>query len=83
VQHVEKNTQWIKALAQRLGFDFCGIARAERLDEDARRLENWLAKGMHGNMQYMANHFDLRLPNNSPTQYHKLPSMLMARIITM
>jgi epoxyqueuosine reductase len=65
VQQIEKNTQWIKALAQRLGFDFCGIARAEPLDEDARRLENWLAKGMHGNMQYMANHFDLRI---DPTQ---------------
>lgn len=65
VQQIEKNTQWIKALAQRLGFDFCGIARAEPLDEDARRLENWLAKGMHGNMQYMANHFNLRI---DPTQ---------------
>ncbi len=65
VQQIEKNTRWIKALAQRLGFDFCGIARAERLDEDARRLENWLSKGMHGNMQYMANHFNLRI---DPTQ---------------
>jgi epoxyqueuosine reductase len=61
VQQIEKNTQWIKALAQRLGFAFCGIARAERLDDDARRLETWLAKGMHGSMQYMANHFDLRI----------------------
>jgi epoxyqueuosine reductase len=65
VQQIEKNTQWIKTLAQRLGFDFCGIARAEPLNEDARRLENWLAKGMHGNMQYMANHFNLRI---DPTQ---------------
>lgn len=65
VQQIEKNTRWIKALAQRLGFDFCGIARAEPLDEDARRLEKWLAKGMHGNMQYMANHFNLRI---DPTQ---------------
>jgi epoxyqueuosine reductase len=31
------------------------------LDEDARRLESWLGKGMHGNMQYMENHFDLRI----------------------
>jgi epoxyqueuosine reductase len=65
VQQIQKNTQWIKALAQRLGFDFCGIAHAERLDADARRLENWLAKGMHGKMEYMANHFDLRI---DPTQ---------------
>jgi epoxyqueuosine reductase len=31
------------------------------LDEDARRLEQWLKKGMHGTMQYMENHFDLRV----------------------
>ncbi len=43
-----------------LGFDFCGIARAEKLNDDARRLENWLMKGMHGKMQYMENYFDLR-----------------------
>lgn len=61
MQQVEKNTQFVKALATRLGFDFCGIARAEQLDEDARRLEHWLAKGMHGQMQYMENHFDLRI----------------------
>ena len=44
-----------------LGFDFCGIARAQQLDEDARRLEQWLNKGLHGNMQYMENYFDLRI----------------------
>jgi len=43
-----------------LGFDYCGIARAEKLDDDARRLEAWLTKGMHGKMQYMENYFDLR-----------------------
>jgi epoxyqueuosine reductase len=31
-----------------------------RLDEDARRLENWLNKGLHGEMKYMENHFELR-----------------------
>lgn len=39
----------------------CGIARAVQLTDDARRLEQWLSKGMHGNMQYMENHFDLRI----------------------
>ena len=31
------------------------------MDEDARRLESWLNKGMQGTMQYMENHFDLRI----------------------
>ena len=44
-----------------LGFDQCGIAQAVRLDEDARRLESWLQQGMHGEMHYMANHFDMRV----------------------
>jgi epoxyqueuosine reductase len=31
------------------------------LNKDARRLEQWLNKGMHGKMQYMENYFDLRI----------------------
>ncbi|MES2847498.1 MAG: tRNA epoxyqueuosine(34) reductase QueG [Bacteroidota bacterium] len=54
------NTLLVKKLATQLGFDYCGIAKAEKLEEDARRLEQWLNKGMHGNMQYMENYFDLR-----------------------
>lgn len=44
-----------------LGFDYCGIARAMPLDDDARRLERWLQKGMQGSMHYMENYFDLRI----------------------
>jgi epoxyqueuosine reductase len=51
----------IRAEAQRLGFDFVGFARAERLDEEARRLEAWLNQRAHGRMAYMENHFDLRI----------------------
>ncbi len=54
------HTQFIKEKAIQLGFDFCGIAKAQPLDEDARRLELWLNNNMHGNMHYMQNHFDLR-----------------------
>ncbi|TAN17059.1 MAG: tRNA epoxyqueuosine(34) reductase QueG [Chitinophagaceae bacterium] len=50
----------IKSVTAKLGFDYCGIAKAVRLDEDARRLEQWLNKGMNGTMQYMENYFDLR-----------------------
>ena len=58
---IEKNTQFIKTMAAKLGFDHCGIAKAQLLSDDARRLEQWLNKGMHGKMQYMENHFDLRI----------------------
>lgn len=45
----------------RHGFDQCGIAKAQPLDEDARRLEKWLQQGMHGSMKYMEKHFELRI----------------------
>jgi epoxyqueuosine reductase len=55
------HTTSIKQWAQELGFSYCGIARAAVLDEDARRLENWLGRGMQGTMHYMENHFELRI----------------------
>ncbi len=55
------NAQKIKAKALDLGFDFCGIANADFLAEEAPRLEAWLTRNMHGQMGYMANHFDKRL----------------------
>ena len=55
-----QHTLLIKQAAANLGFEFCGIAKASFLNEDAKRLENWLSNGMHGNMHYMQNHFDLR-----------------------
>lgn len=51
----------IRAEAQRLGFWAVGFAKAERLDDEARRLEAWLRQGAQGRMAYMANHFDLRV----------------------
>lgn len=51
----------IKDEAKRLGFVFCGIAKAEFLEEEAPRLEKWLKGQMHGEMAYMENHFDKRL----------------------
>lgn len=56
-----KNTAKIKSEAKRLGFLSCGISKAEFLEEEAPRLENWLNKNMHGEMAYMENHFDKRL----------------------
>ena len=57
----ERYARQIKERATALGFDFCGIARAEFLEEEAPRLEAWLQQGQHGTMRYMENHFDKRL----------------------
>ena len=58
---IQEHTRFIKETALSLGFTHCGIAKAAPLDEDARRLEKWLHAGMHGSMQYLENHFDLRI----------------------
>jgi epoxyqueuosine reductase len=52
---------YIKSLASELGFDYCGISKAVKLDDDAHRLEAWLQKGMQGSMHYMEKNFDLRI----------------------
>lgn len=54
-------TQWLKTEAQNMGFLSCGIAEAAFLEAEAPRLEKWLHSGHHGQMHYMANHFDKRL----------------------
>ena len=60
---IEKNnyTHFVKTTAQSLGFDYCGIAKAGKLEEEARYLEKWLQKGYNGTMGYMENYFDLRV----------------------
>ena len=59
--NVSHHTATVKHIATRCGFDYCGIVRAVLMDDDARRLESWLSKGMNGSMQYMENYFDLRV----------------------
>lgn len=54
-------TQLIKLKTKELGFDACGIAKAEKLSEEEPRLKSWLEKGFNGRMDYMSNNFDKRL----------------------
>ena len=51
----------IKNEASRLGFLSCGISKADFLENEAPKLEQWLNQGRHGTMSYMENHFDKRL----------------------
>lgn len=57
----EKYSQLIKAKSKKFGFQNCGISKAGFLEDDANPLENWLKQNFHGEMGYMANHFDKRL----------------------
>lgn len=56
-----QKSELVKEIAKNIGFDFCGISKAEFLEKEAPILESWLQKGHHGSMQYMENHFDKRL----------------------
>ena len=53
--------QLIKDKATELGFFYCGFSKADFLEEEAPRLENWLNLNYQGKMSYMANYFDKRL----------------------
>ena len=47
------SVHWIRQQALAVGFDDCGVALAERLDDDAAFMEQWVAQGLHGNMSYL------------------------------
>lgn len=57
----KKYAEAIKKEAVRLGFDACGISKAEQLDEEAARLEYWLKAGRHGTMAWMERNFEKRI----------------------
>lgn len=49
----------IKDKSRELGFSEIGVAEAE-LSKDQQHLSDWLSKGMHGSMDYMARHGEMR-----------------------
>lgn len=57
----QRYSTMIKEEAKRLGFLACGISKAEFLEEEAPRLENYLKNNYNGKMGYLENHFDKRL----------------------
>lgn len=54
-------TQKLKQKALELGFSGVQIAQAKELTAEARKLEQWLNSGFHGQMNYMGNHFEKRI----------------------
>jgi len=61
LNNTSRYTKLIKDEAKRLGFMSCGVSKAEFLEEEAPRLENWLHENRNGKMGYMENYFDKRL----------------------
>lgn len=59
--NIDHRTSLIKEKALDLGFSFCGISKADFLNDEAKNLEFWLSKSYNGKMDYMNNHFDKRL----------------------
>jgi epoxyqueuosine reductase len=55
------NSLLLKNLSGELNFSHCGISRAEFLEDEAPRLEEWLKRGYAGKMSYLEKHSDKRL----------------------
>lgn len=58
--HLKLTSKNIYDLAIQVGFDDCGIAPVQRLDNDAQFMDQWLAQGLHGNMDYLERNRDKR-----------------------
>ena len=55
-------TTYIKAEAQSLGFDLCGVARAAAVSPQTALMQNnWIDAGMHAAMHYLERNCDKRL----------------------
>ncbi len=55
-------SQQIKEYAYSLGFDACGICKAEPVSvEEQRHFDEWIGSGYHADMDYMARNTDKRL----------------------
>ena len=55
------NSSEIKKAALDVGFDDCGIARADTLTDEEYPLREWLRRGWHGDLQYMERNADKRM----------------------
>ena len=51
----------VEQLAISIGFNACGVCPAHKLSENQPPFEEWISKGMHGEMQYMERNIDKRL----------------------
>ena len=57
----ESFTALLKQQALNLGFDACGVAKAEALSSEAVYLQTWLAVGAHADMEYISRNTEKRI----------------------
>lgn len=50
----------IQQIAAEVGLDDCGLVAAHRREADATFMNDWVAKGLHGNMSYLERNQELR-----------------------
>ncbi len=55
------NSEDVKRVALEVGFDDCGIARADALTDEEYPLHEWLRRGWHGDLDYMERNADKRM----------------------
>jgi epoxyqueuosine reductase len=57
----EEISKKIKTHTLELGFDGCGISRAEKLDKETSLLQQWINAGYQADMKYMSVHYKKRI----------------------
>lgn len=55
------NSDELKRIALEVGFDACGVARADALGDEEYPLREWLRRGWHGDLAYMERNADKRM----------------------
>src|SRR5882724_5466640 len=51
--HEKVKSDTVKRLARECGFELAGVARAEPVQDDLARYQEWTAQGMAGEMRYL------------------------------
>ena len=51
--HKRVKSDTVKRLARECGFELAGVARAEPIEDDFARYQEWTARGMAGEMRYL------------------------------
>ena len=57
---IRYHSELVKQSAKKAGFELVGIAKAEILDEEFDKYQEWIASGYHATMQYLEKNLEKR-----------------------